>query len=231
MQTGELDAAVAVYRELIAREPGSAEAFYNLGLALKQKDDFAGAEAALRRAVELDPALPDPPYTLGVLLWQTEPPDEAAPPAATRSARRPDYAEAHYMLGTVLHQQGETDEAMAEFRETIRSSPDLGRGPPEPRPGAAARKRDRRALRPRCAEAERLNQKKADRRPPPSRSTSASGGSTAKDVAGASQRFREAVRLAPRTPQATPARASPCAGERRARHGRGPRQPLRRRRP
>ena len=73
MQKGDLEGAVAVYRELTAMEPPSAEAFYNLGVALKQKDDFAGAEEALRRAMALDPAgaLPEAPYTLGIVLWQT----------------------------------------------------------------------------------------------------------------------------------------------------------------
>ena len=54
-----------------AEQPDNAEAFYNLGVALKQRDDFDRAEAALRRAVTLAPQLGDPPFTLGVLLWQT----------------------------------------------------------------------------------------------------------------------------------------------------------------
>ena len=88
MHRGDLDGAVAVYRELIARDARSAEAFYNLGLALKQKDDFAGAERELRRAIELDPSLPEAPYTLGVVLWQTGRAEEAEStiPRSDRSA-------------------------------------------------------------------------------------------------------------------------------------------------
>ena len=83
-------------------------------MALKQKDDFAGAEAALRKAIALDPSLPEPPYTLAVVLWQTGRAAEALPSfRRSPSRRRPDYAEAHYMLGTVLRQQGQLDEALA----------------------------------------------------------------------------------------------------------------------
>ena len=71
MQHGDLDGAVAVLRALTDRQPEHAEAFYNLGTALKQQDDFAGAEAALREAARLNPRLPDAHYTLGVVLWQT----------------------------------------------------------------------------------------------------------------------------------------------------------------
>ena len=77
MQRGDLDGAVEVLRDLIARDPANAEAHYNFGVALKQSDDFKGAEAALRRAVDLGPTLADAPFTLGVVLWQTGRPAEA----------------------------------------------------------------------------------------------------------------------------------------------------------
>ena len=77
MQKGDLEGAVKVYRELTRLSPNSAEAFYNLGLALKQKDDFQAAEVELRKATALDPALPEAHFTLGVVLWQTGRPEEA----------------------------------------------------------------------------------------------------------------------------------------------------------
>ena len=50
MQQGNLAGAVKVYRALVELDPTNAEAFYNLGLALKQQDEFAAAEIELRRA-------------------------------------------------------------------------------------------------------------------------------------------------------------------------------------
>ena len=81
-----------MYRALVALDPANAEAFYNLGLALKQQDDFAAAEVELRRAARLDPALPEAPFTLGVVLWQTGRADEALQQFRDALARKPDYA-------------------------------------------------------------------------------------------------------------------------------------------
>ena len=77
MQAGDLDGAVVVRRDALRLQPSSAEGRYNLGVALKQQDDFAGAEAELRQAIALDPKLPEARFTLGVVLWQTGRSDEA----------------------------------------------------------------------------------------------------------------------------------------------------------
>ena len=47
--------AIEVYRALTRMSPDNAEAFYNLGLASKQKDDFQSAEVDLHQAIALDP--------------------------------------------------------------------------------------------------------------------------------------------------------------------------------
>ena len=147
--------------QTIELQPANAEARYNLGLALKQQDDFAGAETELRRAAELDTSLPDAPFTLGVVLWQTGRADEAVRALREAITRRPDYADAHYMLGTILKQQGAAAEALAEFRETVKYRPEsaeahLSLGEMLRQAGEAD------AAAAEMREAERLNRKKAD---------------------------------------------------------------------
>jgi tetratricopeptide (TPR) repeat protein len=195
LQKGDLEGAVAVYRELVGRHP-DALAYYNLGLALKQKDDFAAAEEALRKAMAMDPELPDPPYTLGVVLWQTNRPDEAAEALRAAIGRKPDYAEAHYLLGTILRAKGDLAGASEEFRRTIRDQPgsaeahlSLGQvlrrlGDAE---GAAAA----------TAEAERLNKKKVDVQAAAFAIDLGKRRLAAEDLPGALESLRAAVRLAP----------------------------------
>ena len=149
-------------RELTARDPRNAEAFYNLGVALKQNDDFKGAEAALRRAVELGGTLAEAPFTLGVVLWQTGRPHEAIDMFRQAIARRADYDDAHYMLGTVLQQAGESEAALSEFRRGDSAASFLRRGAPQSRPAPAAARRCAPAPRRRSTKRGRLNQKKAD---------------------------------------------------------------------
>ncbi len=105
------------------------------------------------------------------------------------------------MLGTVLRQQGATSEALAEFRATIKYQPTsaeahLSLGQMLQQSGDAG------GAATAFAEAERLNRKKADAQA----STFAVGVGLGKlkagDIAGAIERFREAIRLAPENPQA-----------------------------
>ena len=63
---GDLERATAVLRELIARDPMMRRSL-QLGVAVKQKDDFAGPRCSASRR-ELDTALGDAPFTLGVVL-------------------------------------------------------------------------------------------------------------------------------------------------------------------
>ena len=135
MQKGDLAGRSTDYRRCARSTRRNAEAAYNLGLALKQQDDFAAAEIELRKAMALDPALPEAPFTLGVVLWQTGRATKPLQQFRDAIARKPDYADAHYMIGTVLKQQGALDDAIAQFRD-IAVPAALRRGAPQPRPGA-----------------------------------------------------------------------------------------------
>ena len=114
----------------------------------------------------------------------------------TAIVRRQEYADAHYMLGTILRQQGATSDALAEFRTTIASRPDYAEahhslgllltqlGQTDAATAA-------------LAEAERLNKRKADSQAATFAIAVGLERVKANDVAGAIERFREAVRLAP----------------------------------
>jgi tetratricopeptide (TPR) repeat protein len=105
--------------------PEDATLHYDLGLALKLKDQLAEALVEFHKAEELDPSQPDIHYTLGVTLWQQGQFDESAKELRAAIQARPDYAEAHYTLGTVFKQQGKLPDAAASLREAIRLQPDF----------------------------------------------------------------------------------------------------------
>ena len=188
-------------RALVTLSPESALAFYNLGLTLKQKDDFAGAEAALRRAAALDPTLEDAPYTLGVVLWQTGRFDEAAEAFREATSRRPGYADAHFMLGTVLQQRGDAEGALSAFRRTVEIAPDSA----EAHLGLAQllkRRGEAEAARAELREAERLRRQKSDRQAAAFAIDLGKRRLAGHDLKAAVASFREAVRLYPDDPQA-----------------------------
>jgi protein O-GlcNAc transferase len=195
MHQGDLASAVDVLRRLTADEPQNAEAFYNLGVALKQKDDFEGAEEALKRSIALDPNLPDAPYTLGVVVWQTGRAEQAVALFRDAIARRPKSAEPHYMLGTVLRQTGKVDDAIAEFRAAIAANDEL----PEAHLSlsqALLQKGDVEGARTARVEADRLNKRKADAQASAFAVGAGQQRIKAGDRAGAIAKFREAIQLA-----------------------------------
>jgi len=55
LKKGDVDGAIAEYREAIRLKPDFADAHYNLGLALYRKGQRQAAVAECRKASELDP--------------------------------------------------------------------------------------------------------------------------------------------------------------------------------
>ena len=183
-------------------EPAYAEAFYNLGTALKQQDDFEGAERPCARPSGSAPTSPDAHYTLGVVLWQTRRLPEAVDEFRAALAVKPAYPQAHYMLGTVLRQLGKQDEALAEFKTTIQIEPQS----PEAYLSIGQilqRQQDTAGAAAAFAEADRLNAIKSNRAGLDLRAERRAEAPGRHDLDGALAQFREAVRL---DPSSAPAR-------------------------
>ena len=103
--------------------PDHAEAYNNLGNALRELGQFEEAEACLRQALRLKPDYAEAAYNLGVALWSKG--DWRRPRPCYRQAIRlkPDYAEAHLNLGNCLKDQGQIDEAIAAYRTALELKP------------------------------------------------------------------------------------------------------------
>ena len=121
--TGELDQAIAAFRQAIALNPKFPDAYSNLGGALNEKGDLDEAIAAFRQAIALNPNLPEAHGNLGSVLKNRGEPDETI--AACRAALilKPNYPEACVNLGAALKDKGELDAAIAAFRQAIVLNP------------------------------------------------------------------------------------------------------------
>jgi protein O-GlcNAc transferase len=120
-RAGRLDAAEGMYREILAREPGCADALHLLGMVLWQRGDANGAAALIREAIRIAPAVPEFRNNLGLVL------DSVNLEANCRRAiaARPESAEAHANLAAALLNLDQLDEAESACREALRLKPAL----------------------------------------------------------------------------------------------------------
>ena len=128
LQFGQVDEAVAHYRESARLRPDSPAAAYNLGTGLLQAGALDEAGAHLERALGLNPDYALAHNNLGAVFRL-----QGRLPDAVRHFRRaldlrPDDGEALYNLANALMMQGGLDEAAALYRRAVAAAPDA----PEP---------------------------------------------------------------------------------------------------
>jgi tetratricopeptide (TPR) repeat protein len=130
--SGHYPEAQALWQQVIQRQPQSAEAYYQLGLALHRQYQFPGAIAAYRTATHLDPRY-EPAYTnLGVALLQTGQTDDAAQ-AFRQVLRLPNqtgdsvssHVLAHYNLAVIFRRQRHTSESRRSVERALQLAPDF----------------------------------------------------------------------------------------------------------
>jgi Tfp pilus assembly protein PilF len=124
-EAGQLDQAIAAYREAIRLDPDLSMAHNNLGVALSDKGQLDEAMPLYRKAIQLDANNALPHFNLGRLLQQKGQFDEALDAYREAIRRDPSRADAHFLLGVILHEKGQTDEALAAYQKAIEHDPQL----------------------------------------------------------------------------------------------------------
>jgi tetratricopeptide (TPR) repeat protein len=123
LQTGELEKAIAEYREALETAPDYAEARNNLGFALFKKGEFNEAIAQYRKALEINPDYAEALNNLGNALRPKGDLEDAIAQYRKALEINPDFADAHLNLGVALAQKGQTDEAIAQCRKALEINP------------------------------------------------------------------------------------------------------------
>ena len=125
MKLGQLDEAVASFRNAVKFQPDFAEAHSNLGNALIELGQFDSAAASCRRAMELQPDFAEAHNNLGNALIALGQPDGAVASYRRAVELNPDFAEAHSNLGNALIKLGQLDTAAACCRRAVELNPDF----------------------------------------------------------------------------------------------------------
>lgn len=124
LHVGDALRAEASCRDALQVHPDAPDAFFLLGLSLKQQGRLYEAAAAFRDAIRVRPDFAEAYNQLGILHAQLDQLDDAA--KCLREAVRlvPQYAQGHNNLGKVLQEQDQLDEADACFRRALSLRPD-----------------------------------------------------------------------------------------------------------
>lgn len=120
---GDLRQAEEAFRAALARNPASAEAQNNLGLALRAQGRLPEAIAAYQAAIRLRPDYPEAHHNLGVASFSLGRMEEAIQSFREAIRIREGFAPAHLQLALALEQRGDGDAAAWHFRRYLSMAP------------------------------------------------------------------------------------------------------------
>jgi tetratricopeptide (TPR) repeat protein len=119
-EAGEKNHAIALYEEILTREPVYAPAYINLGTIYFHLRRYGRAEELYRRATEADPNYVLAFFDLGNVLDELERPEESIAAYKRALALAPRYADAHYNLALAHERQGECRLALCHWEAYVR---------------------------------------------------------------------------------------------------------------
>jgi Tfp pilus assembly protein PilF len=110
---GDMVAAEAAYKEVLAKDPTRYEAYHNLGLIYSRKKDLPAAEAAFNKALEMKPDYDDAYVSLANAYIGAGNTAKAYEIATKAAAAQPQSGKLQYLVGYVAYNTGKADEALA----------------------------------------------------------------------------------------------------------------------
>jgi predicted O-linked N-acetylglucosamine transferase (SPINDLY family) len=122
-QAGRLSQAEALYRDVLARDPGCVDALHYLGVIAHQVGQPALAVEMFLQATGLAPGNPEIHFHLGDAYRRLQRLEEAVASYRQTLALRPDFPDAWNNQGITLNALGRSDEALACFRQALALQP------------------------------------------------------------------------------------------------------------
>ena len=101
-----------------------ADAYYNMGIALKAQSKLEEAIVAYKKAISIKPDYADAYYNMGIILKEQSKLEEAIVAYNKAIFIKPDYAKAYNNMGIALKAQSKLEEAIVAYNKAISIKPD-----------------------------------------------------------------------------------------------------------
>jgi tetratricopeptide (TPR) repeat protein len=124
LDSGYPDAAIALYSQVLAREPGYWLSNYDLGYAYYKLGKPQAAETYLRRALSVNDKDSDTLICLGLCVWRQGRADEAVQYMQRAIQARPSAPGYHFALAMILRDQNNIPAAEYEFKQELWYNPE-----------------------------------------------------------------------------------------------------------
>jgi 2-polyprenyl-3-methyl-5-hydroxy-6-metoxy-1,4-benzoquinol methylase len=124
-ETGAVTRAEQIYREVLAAEPSTAEAWNMLAVVLCQQNRFDPAAEAAKRATALRPQVAPYWLTRGNIAAARRLEREAQASFRRAVEIKPDFTEAHYWLGRSYEREARPTDAIAAYRAALCCAPEV----------------------------------------------------------------------------------------------------------
>jgi tetratricopeptide (TPR) repeat protein len=124
MDAGDTNAAVALYSQVLAREPRFWLSNYNLGYTYYRMGKFPEAEHYLRRAVSINAADSDEFVYLGLTIWRQGRAEEGAEYLHRAIQIRPAAPGYHFALAMIRRDENDVEAAASELNLELRYHPE-----------------------------------------------------------------------------------------------------------
>src|SRR5574341_508767 len=121
---GNLDQAIAHYREALRLQPNYSRAHDSLGAALAKQGHLAAAEQELTLALRFNPASAAARLNLANVYAMQGKDEQAEAEYRRLLALKPTYAKAYLNLGLLLRKQGRSDEGIALLQRALALKPE-----------------------------------------------------------------------------------------------------------
>jgi tetratricopeptide (TPR) repeat protein len=123
MDEGKPSEAIALYSQVLAREPGFWLSNYNLGYTYYELGRFKEGEEFLRRAININAADSDEYIYLGLSVWRQGRTGEAVQYIQHAIQIRPSAPGYHFALAMILREQNNITAAESELRQELSYNP------------------------------------------------------------------------------------------------------------